>query len=130
MQILRFTLASSLLATIPACAQQPTATAVTPGCWMRDAKSEVALRASAFDSTSLALQSGEVKVCYSRPRMMGRPIMGTGLSLGLPAVAPYRGYRTAAFSTTGSSMIPKSGNRLLEKHALGLDPRDHAQSRD
>jgi hypothetical protein len=24
-------------------------------------------------------------------------------------------------------MIPKSGTRVSEKHALGLDPRDHAQ---
>jgi hypothetical protein len=23
-------------------------------------------------------------------------------------------------------MIPRSGNRFSEKHALGLDPRDHA----
>jgi hypothetical protein len=27
------------------------------------------------------------------------------------------------------SMIPKSGNRFSEKHALGLDPRDHAQTK-
>jgi hypothetical protein len=26
-------------------------------------------------------------------------------------------------------MIPKSGNRFSEKHALGLDPRDHAQNK-
>ena len=25
-------------------------------------------------------------------------------------------------------LIPKSGNRFSEKHALGLDPRDHAQT--
>jgi hypothetical protein len=27
-------------------------------------------------------------------------------------------------------MIPKSGNRFSEKHALGLDPRDHAQTKN
>src|SRR6185503_1086621 len=27
------------------------------------------------------------------------------------------------------SMIPKSGNRFSDKHALGLDPRDHAQKK-
>jgi len=26
-------------------------------------------------------------------------------------------------------MIPKSGYRFSEKHALGLDPRDHAPSK-
>jgi hypothetical protein len=27
-------------------------------------------------------------------------------------------------------MIRKSGNRFSEKHALGLDPRDHAQTKE
>jgi len=27
-------------------------------------------------------------------------------------------------------MIPKSVQRFSEKHALGLDPRDHAQTRN
>jgi 4-carboxymuconolactone decarboxylase len=27
-------------------------------------------------------------------------------------------------------MIPKSGNRFSEKHVLGLDPRDHAQTKN
>jgi hypothetical protein len=30
----------------------------------------------------------------------------------------------------GWRMIPKRGNRLPEKHALGIDPRDHAQPKE
>jgi pantetheine-phosphate adenylyltransferase len=34
------------------------------------------------------------------------------------------------FRLMRSSMIRKSGSRFSEKHALGLDPRDHAQTKE
>ena len=42
-----------------------------------------------------------------------------------------RGIRFAEVNLSnakGHSMIRKSGYRFSEKHALGLDPRDHAQT--
>lgn len=46
------------------------------GCWMRGERADLELRASPYDSTDLVLDGGTVKVCYSRPRKLGRPIMG------------------------------------------------------
>lgn len=45
-------------------------------CWLRGDASDVAGRASQHDSTSVALDGGTIKVCYGRPRMRGRAIMG------------------------------------------------------
>lgn len=53
-----------------------------PGCWLRDSPSDLELRASPFDSTTASLAVGVVKVCYSRPRALGRPIMGRLVSFG------------------------------------------------
>lgn len=58
-------------AIVPASSQQN-----APGCWVRGDPGDLELRASPFDSTSVMLESGTIKVCYSRPRMLGRPIMG------------------------------------------------------
>ncbi len=46
------------------------------GCWVRGDRADLELRASPFDSTAVTLEPGVVKVCYSRPRKLGRPIMG------------------------------------------------------
>ncbi|MFW6084100.1 MAG: DUF2911 domain-containing protein [Gemmatimonadota bacterium] len=46
------------------------------GCWVRGDRADLELRASPYDSTSIVLEEGRVKVCYSRPRRLGRPIMG------------------------------------------------------
>ncbi|MGD9524822.1 MAG: DUF2911 domain-containing protein [Gemmatimonadales bacterium] len=54
------------------------------GCWLRDPPSELELRASPFDSTTLALAAGQVTVCYSRPHTLGRPIMGRLVPYGEP----------------------------------------------
>ena len=80
---------------IPACsvllllaAVQPAETQETtgepPGCWIRGERADLELRASPFDSTALALDPGTVKVCYSRPRKLGRPLMGRLVPYGQP----------------------------------------------
>lgn len=54
------------------------------GCWVRGDREDLELRASPFDSASVALDAGTVKVCYSRPRKLGRPIMGRLVPYGVP----------------------------------------------
>ncbi|MEX0892328.1 MAG: DUF2911 domain-containing protein [Gemmatimonadota bacterium] len=54
------------------------------GCWVRGERADLELRASPFDSTVVALDPGMVKVCYSRPRKLGRPLMGRLVPYGLP----------------------------------------------
>lgn len=56
----------------------------TPGCWIRGAPEDLELRISPLDSTSVDLQGGTVKLCYSRPRKVGRPIMGRLVPFGEP----------------------------------------------
>lgn len=55
-----------------------------PGCWVRGDRSNLELRASPYDSTAVALDAGRVKLCYSRPRKLGRPIMGRLVPYGEP----------------------------------------------
>lgn len=55
-----------------------------PACWVRGERADLELRASPFDSTAVALEPGIVKVCYSRPRKLGRPIMGRLVPYGRP----------------------------------------------
>lgn len=55
-----------------------------PACWVRGERADLELRASPFDSASVALEAGVVKVCYSRPRKLGRPIMGRLVPYGRP----------------------------------------------
>lgn len=47
-----------------------------PGCWVRVDPADLELRISPLDSATVALGGDTVKVCYSRPRKLGRPIMG------------------------------------------------------
>lgn len=47
-----------------------------PACWVSGERADLGLRASPYDSTTVVLADGPVKVCYSRPRKLGRPIMG------------------------------------------------------
>lgn len=57
------------------------------GCWVRGDRADLELRASPYDSTDstvVALAEGRVKVCYSRPRKLGRPIMGRLVPYGEP----------------------------------------------
>lgn len=57
--------------------------ATTP-CWIRGDTSGLAQRASAFDSASVTLGSRTIKLCYSRPQMKGRTIMGGLVPYGRP----------------------------------------------
>lgn len=53
-------------------------------CWVRGDPADLELRASPYDSTLVGLDDGLVKVCYSRPRKLGRPIMGRLVPYGEP----------------------------------------------
>lgn len=46
------------------------------GCWVRGPREDLELRASPFDSAAVVLGTRTIKVCYSRPRKLGRPIIG------------------------------------------------------
>lgn len=54
------------------------------GCWVRGTRESAARRASPLDSTSAILAVGVVKVCYGRPAMRGRKIMGGLVPYGEP----------------------------------------------
>ena len=53
-------------------------------CWIRGDAAGISGRASALDSTSIALESGTVKVCYGRPKMNDREIFGGLVPLDRP----------------------------------------------
>lgn len=53
-------------------------------CWVQGPREDLEIRASPFDSTTVVLDSRTVKVCYSRPRKLGRPIMGRLVPYGAP----------------------------------------------
>lgn len=55
-----------------------------PTCWVRGDRADLELRISPFDSTSTTLDGHTLKVCYSRPRALGRPIMGRLVPFGSP----------------------------------------------
>jgi hypothetical protein len=57
---------------------------VNGACWVRGERADLELRASPFDSSTIRLNAGEVKVCYSRPRKLGRPVMGRLVPYGQP----------------------------------------------
>ena len=68
-------------ATLPAGADGQSSAAATqdPACWVRGEYSDLELRASPFDSVSAAFGDGTVKLCYSRPRKLGRDPGGAGV---------------------------------------------------
>ncbi|MGH7606819.1 MAG: DUF2911 domain-containing protein [Gemmatimonadales bacterium] len=55
-----------------------------PACWIRGDASRLASRASPLDSASAQLDGATVKVCYSRPAMRGRTVMGELVPFGEP----------------------------------------------
>lgn len=71
----------AVLACVPSLANAQSA---APGCWLQDPPSELEVRASPFDSTMVTLSAGPVKVCFSRPQTLGRPIMGRVVPFGEP----------------------------------------------
>ena len=78
----RILLVTSTLALVSA----PSLRAQAPAdaCWIRGDASEIAVRASQHDSTSLALDGGTIKVCYGRPGRHGRVIFGQLVPNGAP----------------------------------------------
>lgn len=48
----------------------------SPPCWIRDGSEALDIRVSRLDSVITTLGTDTLVVCYSRPRMLGRPIMG------------------------------------------------------
>lgn len=53
-------------------------------CWVQGPRADLELRASPFDSAAVIIGGRPVKVCYSRPRKLGRPIMGRLVPFGAP----------------------------------------------
>lgn len=56
---------------------------VGQSCWVRGERANLELRASPYDSAVVDLDGGAVKVCYSRPRKLGR-LMGRLVPFGEP----------------------------------------------
>lgn len=54
------------------------------GCWFQAKEGDIASRASKHDSTQVAMDGGTVKVCYGRPHMNGRMVMGKLVPYGEP----------------------------------------------
>ena len=54
------------------------------GCWIRGSTAEAKSRPSPLDSTTVALDRGTIKVCYSRPSRHDRAIMGQLVPYGAP----------------------------------------------
>ena len=94
----------ALLGTLGACAQtqqtddaqqttqntQPTAQQVeqphvaTSSCWVRGDPAGLAQRESALDSASVTVGNQAIRICYGRPQMRGRTIMGGLVPYGQP----------------------------------------------
>lgn len=69
---------------LAAVAPEASAQTVNGSCWVQGERADLELRASPFDSASVRLEAGEIKVCFSRPRTLGRPIMGRVVPFGRP----------------------------------------------
>jgi len=79
--------ASAFAVVLVAARPTPTLGAASEGsdaCWFRGKPGELAQRKSAHDSASVALDGGAVKVCYGRPHVNGREIMGKLVPYGEP----------------------------------------------
>lgn len=72
------------VATGAAPAPGPRETEDPPGCWIREGAQDLDIRISKLDSASVELGDGTVKVCYSRPRKLDRPVMGRLVPYGEP----------------------------------------------
>jgi hypothetical protein len=69
---------------LAAVAPEASAQTVNGSCWVQGERTDLELRASPFDSATVRLEAGELKVCFSRPRVLGRPIMGRVVPFGRP----------------------------------------------
>ena len=69
------------LALVVASVDAPSA---SPACWIRGDRAELDIRISRLDSVITTIGTDTLVVCYSRPRMLGRPIMGRVVPFGEP----------------------------------------------
>lgn len=76
--------------------------AADSACWTRATAEDLAGRASLLDSASVALDAGRVKICYGRPQMRERRIMGGLVPFGEP-------WRLGANEAT-SIVMPAAGS--------------------
>jgi len=60
------------------------ATSASPACWIRGDRADLDVRVSRLDSVITTLGTDTLVVCYSRPRMLGRTIMGRLVPFGEP----------------------------------------------
>lgn len=60
------------------------ALAAAPACWIRGERTDLDVRISRLDSVITTIGTDTLRVCYSRPRMLGRPIMGRVVPFGKP----------------------------------------------
>jgi len=60
------------------------ALAASPACWIRGERTDLDVRISRLDSVITTIGTDTLLVCYSRPRMLGRPIMGRVVPFGEP----------------------------------------------
>jgi len=81
---MRRTICTACVITLAAIAPKASAQTVNGSCWVQGERADLELRASSFDSTTVQLGAGDVKVCFSRPRALGRPIMGRVVPFGRP----------------------------------------------
>jgi hypothetical protein len=56
----------------------------TSSCWVRGDAAALAQRESALDSATVTVGGRSIKVCYGRPQMRGRTIMGGLVPYGQP----------------------------------------------
>ena len=81
---MRRTIYTACLLTLAAVASEGSAQTINGSCWVQGERADLELRASPFDSATVRLEAGELKVCFSRPRTLGRPIMGRVVPFGRP----------------------------------------------
>ena len=70
--------------TLAAVVPEASAQTINGSCWVQGERADLELRASPFDSAMVQLEAGEIKVCFSCPGTLGRPIMGRVVPFGTP----------------------------------------------
>lgn len=81
---MRRAICTACVITLAAAASKASAQTVNGSCWAQGQRGDLDLRASPFDSATAQLENGDLKVCFSRPRTLGRPIMGRVVPFGRP----------------------------------------------
>lgn len=115
-------------------------------CTHRGSAADLVKRASPLDSVQLTVDSATVKVCYSRPSVKGRPIMGGLVPVGqpwrlganeptrltLPFAADVAGVRVAP-GTYSLYVVPQATswevhvNKAVDRWGIPIDEQVQAQ---